>query len=651
MKRVLSIVLVLVMMLSLVACADSGSTSSTTSTTESKTESTPTSSTTESTGGEVLNQIITGSTTELSGDLGNAWWTNNAADAEVREMINDYGVITTDQGGAFVTNASVAESVESVLNEDGTKTYTVKICEDLTYNDGTPITAADYVAYALVAYSPAAAAAGAKTQSGASTVVGATAYQNGEATTIAGIRMLDEYTYSITVTEEYAVYYYGITYASLSPLPLDMWASAELTVADDGEGVYLTGGELVAEEIDAARWIYENRKSAGPYTLVELDEATKTATLKINEYYKGNFEGQKPSVETIIYIKLVQETQFDALKTGGVDFISGLVDGSEINTALDLEETGEYTTVSYERNGYGKIQFQCDFGPTQFTAVRHAVAYLLNRNDFADQFCQGYGSVVHGPYGLAMWMYQDAKEDLAAGLNEYSYSVDTAIKVLEEDGWTLDKDGNAYTTGIRYKEVTAEEAGDYKHNVTLADGRILMPLIIEWSSSEGNSVSDLLVTMLANGEQTATAGMQINQTVMSFDELLNYMYRDATQGDQYGVPTYGMYNLATNFSAQYDLSYNFTMDPELVALGYNTNYTNNELLDQLSMDMVYGVEEGDDEAYLEKWTAFILEWNAYLPEIPLYSNVYYDCMNAKIQGLECSSLWSFPQAVLYATVG
>ena len=120
-----------------------------------------------------------------------------------------------------------------------------------------------------------------------------------------------------------------------------------------------------------------------------------------------------------------------------------------------------------------------------------------------------------------MWMYQDAKEDLAAGLNEYSYSVDTAIKVLEEDGWVLDKDGNAYTTGIRYKEVTAEEAGDYKHNVTLADGRILMPLIIEWSSSENNSVSDLLVTMLANGEQTATAGMQINQTVMSFDERQN----------------------------------------------------------------------------------------------------------------------------------
>ena len=54
--------------------------------------------------------------------------------------------------------------------------------------------------------------------------------------------------------------------------------------------------------------------------------------------------------------------------------------------------------------------------------------------------------------------------------------------------------------GIRYKKVTAEEAGTYLHNVTLADGTVLMPLIIEWSSSEGNSVSDLLAVMLAEAE-------------------------------------------------------------------------------------------------------------------------------------------------------
>ena len=29
---------------------------------------------------------------------------------------------------------------------------------------------------------------------------------------------------------------------------------------------------------------------------------------------------------------------------------------------------------------------------------------------------------------------------------------------------------------------------------------------------------------------------------MTFTELLNYYYRDASQGDKYAVPTYGMFN-------------------------------------------------------------------------------------------------------------
>lgn len=642
MKRVLSFVLVFAMMLSLAACSGGNDTSSTGSTDAGSSSST--------TAEPASNQIIFGSTTELSGDLGNAWWTNNAADMNIRTLIDDYDVITTDQEGAFVENKTVCGGVESVENEDGTKTFTIKINEGLMYNNGDPITAADYVAYALIAYSPAAKEAGAKNSAGAATVVGATEYMNGEADTISGIHLVDEYTYSITISADYLPYYFDMTYASLKPLSLKLYASADLTVKDDGEGVYLDGGELKADEIDASRYVYEGRISAGPYQLVEFDQAALQATLEINPNYAGNFEGQKPSIEKIIYTKAVQETMMDTLKTGGVDFLSALTDGKEINTALDMEEAGGFHTVSYDRNGYGVLSFQCDFGPTQFTAVRHAVAYLLDRNEFANQFCQGYGSVVNGPYGVPMWMYQESKEELSEKLNPYAYSVDKAIEELEKDGWVYDENGDAYTSGIRYKKVTAEEAGDYEHNITLADGTILMPLIIEWASSENNSVSELLAVMLANGEQTAEAGMQINMHTMSFDDLLNYLYRDASQGDQYGVPTYGMYNLATNWTAQYDVSYSFTLDPELIAMGYNTTFSKDEELDKLSMDMVYGVESGDDEAYLQKWVAFVERWNEYLPEIPLYSNVSYDVMSDKIQNLECNALWGFSQAVVYANV-
>ena len=84
-------------------------------------------------------EIIYGSSTEISGDWAHgAIWTNNATDNMIRGLMNDYGTVVFDKGGAMVINESVAKSVESAMNEDGTKTFTVALHEDLVFNNGTP---------------------------------------------------------------------------------------------------------------------------------------------------------------------------------------------------------------------------------------------------------------------------------------------------------------------------------------------------------------------------------------------------------------------------------------------------------------------------------------------------------------------------------
>ena len=597
------------------------------------------------------NKVIYGSDTELSGDLGNAWWTNNATDKLIRDLINDYDVIMFDQFGQMKVNETVSDGVQTAENEDGTATYTVKIKQGLTYNDGTPITAADYVAYMLVQFSPATLEAGATVSS--DTVVGGTEYQNGESKVLAGLRLLDEYTYSISITPEYANYYYGLTYASLSPLYLPLYSSAALTVKDDGEGAYLDGGELKADEINASRYVYENRVTAGPYVIKSIDTGALTATLEINPNYAGNFEGQKPSIQTIVVVKSEDDSKMDAFTTGEITFLSQLSEGDQIKTALELVDSGKYNYCHYTRNGYGKIQFQCDGGPTQFQAVRQAVAYLLDREEFTNTFTGGYGSVVHGPYSTAQWMYEDSEELFNEKLNSYAYDPEKAVEVLKADGWTLNADGTPYSgTGVRYKEVTAEQAGDYALNVKLADGRILMPLHIMWASSDGNPVSTLLATMLANGKQTADAGMVIEQNVMAFSELLNWIYRDTSVGDQYGVFTYGMFNLATGFADVYDYAYNYASDPDskYVKMGYNQNYIFDKELDDLSMDMVYKAAPGDDAAFLDYFQKFIIRWNELLPEIPLYCNDYHTFFPSWLKNYNESSLWDFQRAILYASI-
>ena len=68
------------------------------------------------------------------------------------------------------------------------------------------------------------------------------------------------------------------------------------------------------------------------------------------------------------------------------------------------------------------------------------------------------------------------------------------------------------------------------------------------------------------------------------------------------------------------------------------------------MDMVYGVDPSDREGYLDLWQQFILKWNELLPEIPLYSNVYYTIYPDWLNDFVESSLWEFNQAIVYASI-
>ena len=599
--------------------------------------------------------IIYGSTTEIGGDFWyTSLWTNGATDAMIRSMTNELDTVVTDQGGALVVNPTVASDVSSEMNDDGTKTYTITINEGLVYNNGDAITAKDFVWSSVFNCSQVAAdLGGASTAS--TTYVGGEAYKSGEATAVSGIRLIDDYTFSVTIEDDYVPYFFDLSYASFNANNMEYYLGAGLELKDDGEGCYIAGdftADAVKAQVEFARFhAGEDRVTAGPYNLVEFDQAALQATLTINPNYPGNFEGQKPSIEKIIVVKAEDATWADAIKTGAFNFYDTITDGEQVNTALDIIEEGGFDYVQFDRPGYGMINLVCDFGPTQFLNVRQAIIKLLDRNEFANTFCQGWGGVVNGPYGTGLWQYQEGEEWLTENLNPYTYSPEEAVALLVEDGWVYNADGSEWTEGnIRHKKVTAEEAGTYKHNVTLADGTILMPLIIEWSSSEGNSVSDLLKVMLAEAEATKAAGMQINQNVMTFTELLNFYYRDASQGDQYGVPTYGMFNLATNFSATYDMSYSFTSDPELVALGYNLNYLFDDVLDWLTMQMVYGVEADDVETYQILWQQYIARWNSLMPQIPLYSNVYITMYPDWLENYTQDSFWGFEYAILYATV-
>lgn len=637
-KRMLALLLTVVMVFSLAGCKsknDTGiSTEPTTAPAETTDEPTATEAPTEAPA-EPTGSIIIGSTTDLSGEF-IPFFQNGAADNDIYKMTNGYGTTDITSAGEYVIDDTVVKDHVITDNADGSKTYTFTINSGLVWNDGSPITAKDYVANLLLWSSKVILDMG-----GDNTIVGMYLkgfkdYSAGTTKEFSGVNLISDDSFAVTIDAANLPYFYELGLVNVVPTKLSFWTDDAVTVADDGKGAYLSDNftkENYEAKINAARTKVP-AITCGPYSATSFNVSSKEAVIDVNPNYLGDYQGNKPKIKTIIYKKVTTETALDELSTGAVDLLNGMSTGDEINAGLDLVDKGGFAYTAYDRNGYGKLQFVCDFGPTQFVEVRQAIAHLLDRNDFAKSYTGGFGSVVNGPYGPAMWMYQDTKDELDEKLDAYPYSLDDAVKLLEDGGWVYDKDGKAYTSGIRYKKL---------------DDGTLLPLIIEWASSEQNPVSELLVVKLQNNPDVAAAGMQINQTVMTFTELLSYLYRDGSTDKKYAVPTYGMYNLGTGFTPIYDQATSYTTDPDQLAAGANTNFIVDEELAKLAKDMVL-VDPTDKTTFDSKFVSFIERWNAVLPDLPLYSNTYHDFYNAKLKNYNVNGIWDMSYALMYATV-
>lgn len=537
------------------------------------------------------NSIILGNTTDLSGKFRYATFGGSnpgAADLDVQDMTTGLETVSTTKEGGFEFNPTVVKSHEETMNEDGTRTYTVTIYDDLKLSDGTPVTVKNYVVFPMVFSSPVAVAAAGKDHQSGMTLEGFKTFNTYDGTEgsgtkeLAGLRMIDDYTYSITVSADYANYFYAISYAGLSAYDVSLWIG-DADVKDDGNGVYFTDDfyakkddkYVMADHIVAASQNTDTTYPySGPYVVKSYDSADKSAVLELNPNFKGNYEGVKPTIAKVVYKKIVSSTQLEDLKAGTLDVIGGITGGDETNEALALADgsEGKYVYTHYSRAGYGKLGFRADYGPAQFTEVRQAVAYCMDRAKFAKDFTGGYGGVVDGPYYSGSWMYK-AAVDQGMILNAYATSVDSAIEVLTEGGWVYDAEGNDYVEGVRYKKIPGDIATENDINYKSKDGAYVttkvgddyyMPLVLNWYGTSDNPFTDQLMTGFASNDNVIAAGFNVQYTIGDFAPMLDELYQAAVYGYYSGSPMYSVFNFATGFtSAAYDYSYQMTIDPAM----------------------------------------------------------------------------------------
>lgn len=680
MKKLLALLLVLAMALSLAACDKEPQTTAAATTAPTQT----TGATEETTipvttapvvlrenklvyatparfDGDFAAGLFAGSVRDIMGGNAAASFDDRTADRVIADLLTDYGTLALQRDGTYDYNMTVLAKAPAVTdNADGTRTYTLQIRDGLCYNTGKAITARDYIFRMLFVNSSACPSLDGRGYDGSSYPNGE-AFYNGDTAVFADIRLIDDYTWSVTVTAEMADYVFASDAVAATPWDVEYWFGAGYAVADDGQGAYLSkDGKAVKMDLTLAAQVVAHFRAArsgqvlpavtaGPYQLAGYDQAAGVVTLERNPNYAGNFEGQKPAIEELQILCTGENGWQAGLETGDIHLVDTVENSGDINAVAELIDEGRDLVIDeFDRAGYGKLQFSCDITPTQFVEVRQALACLIDRQAVVDLYCQGRGSVVAGPYSNAFWMARESEALFAQTLDAYKYSVKKAEQLLEAGGWIYDEYGDPWEgDGLRYKEVTWAQS-DYMDECVEVGDMLLMPLVIKWAASEQNTVTDLLKILLVQSEEVANLGMDIRVDEMAFTDMLSHLYRQdiySVGNEEFEEPYYSMFNLAEGWdSARYDCSDRWSAED-----GYNFCYLYDSELEQLSVDMVCGVAEGDRAGYLKAWQDYIIRCNGLLPELALYVDRYATVYTRDLQNYDQDTFWGFQNAVLYAS--
>lgn len=604
----------------------------------------------------VVDSFVVGTASTLSGSFFTDMWGNNSADIDVRALVHGYSPIVWTKQSKYEVNPQVVYALSSADYDDGNRIYMIALQEGLYYNDGTPITARDYAFSLLLYNSPFIAELGGNLTSTAY-IAGADAYRQGAAQTLAGVRLLDELTFTIEIDADYIDYYFEPSLLDVCPYPIAAIApGCEVYDGGDGVGIRNINSILVEPVFSAALlrrtildpdtgYLSHPKVSAGPYRLESFDRDTRVAEFSLNAHYKGTYDRVKPTISRVVYQSVTPERGIEMLEAGEIQLLNKVSSGDAIERGLRLTLSKKAASRNYPRMGFGFVSFSCERGPLQSAAVRKAIAHCLD----VEAFCEGYSPYavpVYGYMGIGQWMYLaatgdfvptsattqaeiDAWDELSLdGLNTYPMDLVLARQLLVDDGWVLNESGGPFVEGSDSLRFKRDNAG------------ALVPLSLKWALPRDTAGAQLLASMLP--EAMESIGFAVEITELTFPQMLAQYYRQEER-------VYDMLYLATNFGSVFDPYFAFNTD-EAFQGTLNTTGLRDEKLEGLALSL-RNTPPGAQLEFCRKWLDFQTYWNETLPMLPLYSNLYFDFHTSGLQNYRPDAMMNWPTALLYAYMG
>ncbi|WP_243110010.1 nickel ABC transporter substrate-binding protein [Clostridium sp. E02] len=210
----------------------------------------------------------------------------------------------------------------------------------------------------------------------------------------------------------------------------------------------------------------ESYVGTGPYVLTE-SVTDEYAVFEANETYWGD----KPSVKKIT-VKVIpdNQTRILAMEKGEIDLIFGknMIDAEAVTKYKDSDK---FSVSLSDPTSTRQIVLNTTNEILKEKTVRQALQHATNRQAISD-------GVFYGMEAPAETLFSESTPYCNIGLTPYEFSLDTAVDMLEQAGWTLgdsdirEKDGKVMELSLLYNSdsVTEKTIAEYLQSEFLKIG-------------------------------------------------------------------------------------------------------------------------------------------------------------------------------------
>ncbi|TQS72066.1 oligopeptide ABC transporter substrate-binding protein [Ornithinibacillus gellani] len=391
-----------------------------------------------------------------------------ATDAEVIGFFDD-GLIKYDDELKPVPNIAEWET-------DDNKVFTFKFKEGVKWHNGEELTVDDWVfALETIAHPDYDASRYANVKN----IEGAEAFHEGEADSISGLKVVNDYEIEITFDKARVN-----NLENLWTYPMSRKEFEGVEVADMSE----------------SEQVRTNPVGTGPFKVTKIVPGESIQFEAFEDYWQG-----KPHIDSIVLKVIDPSLVVEELRGGTLDMTAFHPSNYEEINALDNAEVLRapglsYYYVGFRLGSYDGKKATMDYEKYQNQDLRLAMAHAIDREAWIDEYFYGLGESLNRVVPSAHWIAAD-DADLE---NHFEFDPELAKQILEDagyvdtddDGFREDPDGNKFVVKFSHYatdnpdfEARAKALTQYWNDVGLetelemTDSGLYYPLLEEGDDS------------------------------------------------------------------------------------------------------------------------------------------------------------------------